>query len=448
MTKYNVIVIGSGMAGMTIAQKCAAKGKRVAITDSRPYGGTCAMRGCDPKKVLLGAAEILDHAHKLSGKGLSGNLSIQWQDLMKFKETFTEPVPESIEKNYRKMGIDTFHAPAKFIAETILQIGEEQVQAEKIVVATGAMPKMLNIPGEEHALTSTDFLNLTELPEEITFIGGGYIAFEFAHLAARAGAKVNILHRGEYPLEHFEKDIVTEVVKASRDLGIGLFLETEAQEISQSGQGIIVYGSNPEGRVEVQSGLVIKAAGRVPEIEELDLAKGKVAFNKKGVEVNEYLQSVSNPHVYAAGDAADTPGLPLTPVAVMEGHIVASNILRGNTKSPDYIEMPTVVFTIPAMASVGLTEEQARQQGKNYTIHMDTVSNWYNARRLNEKAYAFKTVVDQDSDTLLGAHLVGPQVEEVINLFAMAMKAKLTTKDLKSIIYAYPTFASDISHMV
>ena len=448
MKTYDVVVIGSGMAGMTIAQKCASKNKRVAVTDSRPYGGTCALRGCDPKKVLLGAAEVVDHARKLSGKGLRGDLGIQWPELMKFKETFTEPVPENIEKNYRKMGIDTFHAPAQFTGEQTLHIGDQEVQAEKVVISTGAKPLTLNIPGEEYALTSTDFLNLSELADEITFIGGGYIAFEFAHLAVRAGAKVNILHRGEYPLENFEQGMVSEIVKASKDLGINLLLETEAQEITQSGQGFVVHGSNSEGKVEVPSGLVIKAAGRVPEIDALDLTKGNVAFGKQGVEVNEYLQSVSNPHVYAAGDAADTSGLPLTPVAVMEGHIVASNILQGNTKTPDYREMPTVVFTIPAMASVGLTEEQAQQQGKNYKVNKNIVPKWYNARRLNEKTYAFKTIVDQDNDTLLGAHLVGPQVEEVINLFAMAIKAKMTTKDLKNMVYAYPTFASDISHMV
>ena len=367
---------------------------------------------------------------------------------MKFKETFTEPVPEDMEKNYRKMGIDTFHAPAQFTGEQTLHIGDQEIQAEKIVIATGSKPLTLNILGEEHALTSTDFLNLSELPDEITFIGGGYIAFEFAHLAIRAGAKVNILHRGEYPLENFEQGMVSELVKASKDLGINLLLETEAQEITQSGSGFIIHGSNSEGKVEVPSGLVIKAAGRIPEIDALDLARGNVAFGKQGIEVNEYLQSISNPRVYAAGDAADTSGLPLTPVAVMEGHIVASNILRGNTKTANYVEMPTVVFTIPSMASVGLTEEQAQQQGKNYTVNKNTVPNWYNARRLNEKTYAFKTIVDQDHDTLLGAHLVGPQVEEVINLFAMAIKAKLTTKDVKNMVYAYPTFASDISHMV
>lgn len=448
MKTYDVVVIGSGMAGMTIAQKCASKNKRVAVTDSRPYGGTCALRGCDPKKVLLGAAEVVDRARKLSGKGLSGDLDIQWPELMKFKETFTEPVPENMEKNYRKMGINTFHAPAQFTGEQTLQIGNQEIQAEKIVITTGAKPLTLNIPGEEHALTSTDFLNLSELPKEITFIGGGYIAFEFAHLAIRAGAKVTILHRGKYPLEHFEKDMVSEIVKASEDLGIRLLLETEAKEISKDGSGFIVRGTNPEGNLEVPSGLVIKAAGRVPEIDGLDLIRGNVTFDKKGVKVNEYLQSTSNPHVYAAGDAADTTGLPLTPVAVMEGHIVASNILRGNTKTPNYVEIPTVVFTIPAMASVGLTEEQAQQQGKNYKVNKNTVPNWYNARRLNEKTYAFKTIVDQNTDTLLGAHLVGPQVEEVINLFAMVIKAKMTTKDIKNMVYAYPTFASDISHMI
>ena len=180
----------------------------------------------------------------------------------------------------------------------------------------------------------------------------------------------------------------------------------------------------------------------------MDLAAASVSSNKKGVEVNEYLQSVSNPSVYAAGDSADTPGLPLTPVAVYEGYSVAANIIKGNKKTPDYPPMPSVVFTLPTMASVGLTEEEARNKDYNIKVNFNAVPDWFNAKRLNVREYAFKTIIDTDRGTLLGVHLIGPGVEETINFFSLAMYKLIPVKDLKKMIYAYPTMASDISSML
>jgi glutathione reductase (NADPH) len=164
--------------------------------------------------------------------------------------------------------------------------------------------------------------------------------------------------------------------------------------------------------------------------------------------VNEHLQNTLNPIIYAAGDAADSEGLPLTPVAVLEGHTVASNIIKGNHKKISYPPMPTVVFTLPTMASVGYTESKAKELKYNIRINYKEVDDWFNAKRLNVSEYAFKTIIDEETQTILGAHLIGPHTEETINLFAMAIKTKMKVNDIRTMIFSYPTLASDIPHML
>lgn len=448
MTEYDLFVIGTGMAGVTIAMKGAKKGLKVGIADFRPYGGTCALRGCDPKKILIDVAKAKKDLVKYSEKGLQAEGKINWPELMKFKRGFTDPVPDKMDKSYQEAGVDTFHDAASFLSEDTLQVGNTNIKANHIVVATGARPRTLTMPGAEHTVTSDDFLHLGELPESITFIGGGYVSFEFAHLAAQAGAKVTIIERGEYPLKHFEKELVKHVLKASKAHGIEILVNSEAMEVRKTDGSFQVVTQGKEGEKVVESKLVVNAAGRVPEVDKLDLKKGNIELGKKGIKVNEYLQSISNPRIYAAGDVADTQGLPLTPVAVYEGHAVASNILKGNNKAPQYAEMPTVVFTSPPLASVGLTEEQAKAQHKEYKVKTSDASKWFNAYRSQAEAYAYKVLISKEDGTILGAHLVGPSSEETINLFALAMKANIPAKTLKTMMYSYPSWASDLSYMV
>ena len=219
-SNYDVIVIGVGMAGLNVARRTASAGRKVAVVDSRPYGGTCALRGCDPKKVLVGAAEIIDWQRRMTGQGIEGEVRIDWQELMRFKRTFTESVPGNLERSLGGMEVATYHGEARFVDAASLQVGSDILTGEHIVIAAGARPRDLGIPGSELVVTSTDFLELESLPERIVFIGGGYISFEFAHLAARAGAAATILHRGERPLEGFDADLVWELVRASEEVGI------------------------------------------------------------------------------------------------------------------------------------------------------------------------------------------------------------------------------------
>ncbi|MCI0390912.1 MAG: NAD(P)/FAD-dependent oxidoreductase [Acidobacteria bacterium] len=447
--KFDLIVIGTGSAASTVAYQCRAAGWEVAIIEARPFGGTCALRGCDPKKVLVGVAELVDWHDRMAKEGIiSQSVQIDWPALMRFKRTFTEPVPENREKGFVKAGIAIFHGQARFADQTTIQVGDESLTGRHVVIATGARPATLNIPGEEHLTTSEQFLELEKLPERIVFVGGGYISFEFAHVAARAGAQVRILHRGSRPLEGFDPDLVDQLVKATEDIRVDVRLNTTVGAIENSSDHLLVHASAESVEQTFEADLVVHGAGRVPEIDDLELDKASINSDQTGVLVNEYLQSISNAAVYSAGDAAATGGLPLTPVASLEGQVVASNLLKGNNRKPDYTGVATVVFTIPPLASVGLQEEAAKKRGLRFRTNYERTSGWYSSRRVGLKYSGYKVLVEEESGRLLGAHLLGLHAEEVINLFAMAMRSGLRAADLKKIPYAYPSSASDIRYMV
>jgi glutathione reductase (NADPH) len=448
-TTVDVIVIGTGSAAQNVAYTCRASGWSVAVVDSRPFGGTCQLRGCDPKKVLVGVAELVDWSRRLQDKGISApGLSIKWPDMMRFKRTFTDPVPEQTEHSFAEAGITLRHGRARFVDRTAVQVGEDTLVGHHVVIATGARHASLGIPGEEYLTTSTQFLELDNLPPRVVFVGGGYIAFEFAHIAARAGASVQILHRGARPLNKFDPDLVSQLVQATRDLGVEVHLNTAVTALERRGDHVLVRAQTGVQEHTIEADLVVHAAGRVPEIDDLDLDVAGITRQQDGISVNAYLQSVTNPAVYAAGDSVASGGFPLTPVAGMQGDIVARNLLEGNQHTPNYTGIPSVVFTTPPLARVGLDEEAAHAQGLRFSTHHQDTSGWYSSRRVALQHTGFKVLVEEDTDHLLGAHLLGLHAEEVINLFALAIRAGLRATDLKQMVYAYPTSSSDVSYMV
>ncbi len=446
--KFDLIVIGTGAAGSTAAYECRNAGWEVAIVDSRPFGGTCALRGCDAKKVLVGAAELIDWDRRMDGKGVSANeVKIDWQALMRFKRTFTDPVPEEREREYLEAGIKPFHGGTRFLDHTTLQVGDDKLVGRFVLIAAGARPATMHIPGEEHLIKSDQFLELEELPRRIVFVGGGYISFEFAHVATRAGAKVQIVHRGSRPLEGFDPDLVDQLLQASRELGVEVLVNSAVKGIEKNADHFVVNATAGDGEQKLETDLVVHGAGRVAEIDDLDLEKGGVA-NQKGVLVNEFLQSVSNPAVYAAGDAVASGFPRLTPVASMEAHIAAGNMLKANHLKPNYSGLPTVVFTIPPLASVGLDDDAARKQGLKFSVKHEETSGWYSSRRVNLQHSGIKVLVEDESNRILGAHLFGEHAAEIINIFGLAIRYGLKAQDLATMIYAYPTSASDVEHMV
>ncbi|ONN67846.1 NAD(P)/FAD-dependent oxidoreductase [Herbaspirillum sp. VT-16-41] len=320
--QYDLIVIGTGMAATTAAAKCRAAGWNVAIVDYQPFGGTCALRGCDPKKVLVGAAEIIDRVRRMQGKGLGEqDLHIDWGALMAFKRSFTDSAPSKIENSLEKQGIDAFHGRARFRSPSSLEVAGQLLASRHFLIAAGAKPMRLGIPGEEHLITSDRFLELEELPQRIVVVGGGFIAFEFAHIAVRAGAKVTVLEQLPRFLRPFDPDLVSWLVDRSRQIGIDLHAETSVEAVEKD--------------------------------------------------------AVS----YKVRTSTDTSG-------------------------------------------------------------------WYTARRVNEDCSGYKILIEEGSERILGAHLIGPHAEEVINLFALAIRANLSAKDLKTVIWSYPTATSDISYML
>ncbi|MEY2117258.1 dihydrolipoyl dehydrogenase family protein [Rhodanobacter sp. FW106-PBR-R2A-1-13] len=444
---YDLVVIGTGTAAMVAAMQTRAAGWCVAVIDYRPFGGTCALRGCDPKKMLIGGVDATDHVRRMRGKGVIGNVAIDWPDLMTFKRSFTDPVPANHEQRYREKGIDTYHGQAQFTGPNTIVVGDDRLDAKHVVIASGAEPVKLHIPGEEHLVTNEDFLALPALPQRIVLVGGGYIAAEFSHIAARAGAQVTILQHGARLLNGFDPDLVGWLMQAFDILGVDVRLETTVEAIEKTVAGYRVRSSSHGERTTVDADLVVHAAGRAPALESLDLETAGIANEHGRLILNEYLQSVSNPAVFAAGDAAQA-GPPLTPVSSHDAKVVAANLLKGNHRRPDYRGVPSVVFTIPPMATVGLSEAKAREEGLKFKMKSQKASDWFTARQAAEPVYGFKVLVDEASDRILGAHLVGPHAEEVINLFALAIRHDLTAADLKNTIFAYPTGASDIGYMV
>lgn len=449
MTKnYDLVTIGSGTAASVAASLCSSAGWKVAVVDHLPFGGTCALRGCDPKKVLVGAAEAIDHVRRMRGKGVAGEKTIlDWHELMQFKRTFTEPVPEMKEKNFAKSGIDAFHGRARFVGPRSVAVGDEVLEGRFILIAVGAVPMRLGIPGEEHVITSTQFLELDRLPKRLVLLGGGFIAAEFAHIAAHAGAHVTILQQADRMLKPFDPDLVGWLMEKMRDIGVDVRLDTRVTSVEKTAKGVAVHASVEGKDVVFKGDLAIHAAGRVADLESLDLATAGVESEKGRLTLNDFLQSVSNPAVYAAGDAASN-GPPLTPVASHDAKVVAANILHGNQQNPNYLGVPSVAFTIPPIASVGLGEKEAREQGMKFRVQHRKTADWYTARRVGETVYGFKVIVEEGSERILGAHLIGPHVDEVINIFALAIRNNLTANDLKEAMFAYPTGASDISHML
>lgn len=447
--RYDLVVLGAGTAAVTAAKKCARAGWSVAIVDDRPYGGTCPLRGCDPKKILRRGAEIVDAARLMRGKGIvDDGLRIDWGDLVAFKRSFTEAMPAKFEKSLASAGVTMLHGRARFVGERTVEVeGTGRIEGRRVLVATGAMPRPLDQPGAGLLLDSEGFMELETLPPHILFVGGGYISFEFAHMAARAGSRVTIVNRGERLLSGFDPDLVDRLVARSRDAGITVETGASLAAVERAGTGFVAVLDTDGRQSRREADLVVHGAGRVPAVEPLDPGVAGIETEGGGVKVTPGLRSVSNPHVWAAGDATKAGGPPLTPTASMEGTTAAENMLNDTDEPPDYRGIPSVVFTIPEMARVGLSEDEAKKRHPAARIAFNETGDWFSNMRVGESCAATKVIVDDDG-RILGAHLLGPESAELINIFALALRLGLTTADLGKLVAAYPTAGSDLSSML
>ncbi len=447
-SKFDLIIIGSGSAATTVAFKAVESGKKVAVIDQKPIGGTCALRGCDPKKILVGVTDALETAKRLAGHGISSfSGQIKWSDLQEFKRSFTEPMSERIENGLKNANVDIFRGRARFIDSGRIKINDEVLEGDTFLIASGVRAASLNFPGSEYVLDNEGFLNLSELPEHVVFIGGGYISVEFASIVRKAGWRATILQRSTNLLSNFDRetaDVLTSILKES---GIDIITEARLVKIEENVKGYNVVIEKSGKPVNISADLVVHGAGREFD-SDMGLELAGVEWTRKGVRVNEFLQSVSNPRVYSAGDSADTPVPKLTPVASMEGEIAAENILNGNSQKADYRAIPTSVFSTPPLAMVGITEDEARKNSINVKVKKGEMTSWYNSRRRAIPKSFYKVILDSNGEEILGAHILGENAEEVINVFALAMRYGLKASDLRSMPFTYPSDINDIKYML
>ena len=443
MEHFDVIVIGTGVAGQTAAGELSMAGKKVAVVDKREFGGTCALRGCEPKKVLYAAAEVVERANGQAERGVSGTVTVDWPSLIAFKRTFTDPMSPMIEKGLIDGGATAIHGNARFVSPGTIDVDGEQYSADHFVLAPGALPIPLNIPGEEFVFDNEQFMASETLGSRVVFIGGGYISFEFAHLAAAAGAKSTILHRSAHVLKEFDADLAEMLVRCYRDAGIDVRTDAPVTAVRKADAGFaVVLGDG--GAVECD--MVVHGAGRAPDLAGLDLEAGGIAYGRRGIEVDSSMRSTSNPRVFAAGDAAAL-GAPLTPVGIAQARVALANIFEPGSATFAPKAVPSVAFSDPPLSSVGLTEAQANAQGLDVEVKLTDTSMWASSRRTGVRISGTKTIVERGTGRIVGAHLLGHGADEAINVFAAAIMAGFTASDLKSAIWAYPTGGSEVVYM-
>lgn len=452
MAAYDVVVIGSGTAGQTAAYELNKKGLGVAVVEkSGTPGGTCALAGCQAKKWFYEGAEIIAKAGHLKGKGVLSTPQVTWTGFLREKNEFTGAVPANTLSGFKKAGIDMLTGSARFLDEKTLNIDGRTISARYFVIATGARPLPLPIKGIEHAITSSQFLDLPSLPARFVFIGGGFISFEFAHFVARLGDAQNrqttILEAAPRPLGPFDDEMVSLLVAASGAEGIDIHSGVQISAVEQDGGAFRVITGDG---VAYAADVVVNGAGRLADIDDLALDHAGVDYSRRGIAVNARMQT-TQPHVYAIGDCAAT--VQLARVADYEAMVAANSILGPKASAPwpeiDYSAIPAVLFTYPQYGMVGYTEEALKDQGIPYFRSFGKNLRWPTYRRIGMSNAAYKILVDTDG-LFLGAHILSDNAAGVLNTIQLAMLNGIPVQTLyrQSIISPYPSRESDLLYML
>lgn len=447
--KCDVLVIGAGPAGTIVARKCNDAGLGVIIVEQDGWGGVCPLRGCEPKKTLVDAAYTLFRARDMAEMGVAGDLRLDWPSLMRFKRSQIDPISDAVKSSLEDAGITVVEGSARFRSETEVEVvGHGTIEADHIVVTVGASPRRLDVPGDELLLTNREFLDMDAMPSSVVFIGGGFISFEFASIAAAAGSDVTLLHHNDRVLKGFDGDLSRTLLEAMEDVGVNVALDRTILGVEKDGTGVAVTTRHADGREErFSAGAAFLGVGRVPQLSNLELEKGGVTASDKGIEVDQYLRNTGNDRVFAAGDCVE-PGLPLTPVAALQADVLAENIINGPQGTCDLRGTASVVFTHPPLVSVGLREGEAREQGIDFAIHSGDAAKWSEHKRIGLKHAGYKVIEEKDTGRILGAHYLGEHAEEVGNIFGLAIRHRLTRQDLLSQPWGYPSFSYALWYML
>ncbi|KRN93660.1 dihydrolipoyl dehydrogenase family protein [Pediococcus stilesii] len=444
MTNYDVVIIGAGPGGLGLAYPLKQAGLNIAVVEENLWGGTCPNRGCDPKKVLLAAVEARMHSKYLVNNGIKAAPEIDWPALMQFEKTFTAPVSKNSRSGLSNADIDTISGHAEFVDSNTLKVGDKIIHSAKFVIATGQRPgRLMAVKNQELMLTSTDFLKMDQLPDEIAFIGGGYIAFELAMIAAAAGAKVHIIHHNDRPLKDFPKEYVDDLLKQMEAENIQIHLNTDIKEIKKETNRFIL---DDESGFTLKVDRAFVTAGRKPNDDTLNLEKIGVQTDRGGIVVNDHLETTIK-GIFAMGDVISKSHPKLTPVSGFEAQYLAKLLNNQTTEAIDYPAIPTVVYGMPKLAQTGVKLQEALEHEDQYQIQTNETTDWFTYRRLGEPQAKVSVVRERKTNKIVGAVTMSSEAEHLINDFATVINHGGSASEINNQIWAYPTEASDLEYM-
>jgi glutathione reductase (NADPH) len=442
--EFDLFVIGAGSGGVRAARFSAARGARVAVAEDRYLGGTCVNVGCIPKKLFVYASHFrAEMEDATSGFGWTvGPSSFDWPTLRDNKTREIERLNGIHEGMLRDAGVRHVEGRATIIDPHTVEVEGKRYSTENILVATGGWPTVPEIPGAELAITSNEAFYLDELPRKAIIVGGGYIAVEFACIFQGLGVDVTELYRGPLFLRGFDDDVRTHLAEQIRGRGIDLRFDTNVTAIEKTESGIratLTDGS------KLDADLILFATGRHPNTANLGLEEAGVEFGKAGaIAVDEYSRT-NIPSIWAIGDV--TNRINLTPVALHEGVCLSETLFNDNPRAPDHEYVPAAVFSQPPVGTVGLTEEEASEKFGAIEVYRSTFRALKQTLTNGKERTMMKLIVDRASDRVVGLHMVGPEAGEIIQGFAVAIKAGATKADFDATIGIHPTSAEEFVTM-
>jgi glutathione reductase (NADPH) len=441
---FDLFVIGGGSGGVRAGRIAASYGARVGMAEEYRYGGTCVIRGCVPKKLFVYASHFAEDFEDAEAYGWSvGESSFSWQKLIANKDTEIDRLNQIYIRMLEGAGVALYDGHAKMLDPHTIEIaGNNRVTAERILVATGGYATKPDIPGAEFGITSNEAFHLEELPEHITVIGGGYIAVEFAGIFNGIGRQVSQLYRGPEILRGFDDDVRLHLGQEIRKKGIDLRTNMNITAIEKSATGYVATLTDGS---KLETGLVMFATGRSPNTLDLGLDAAGVELAPGGeIKVDQWSMT-SVPHIYAVGDVTDR--INLTPVALMEGHAFADTVYGDNPRSPDHRDVPSAVFSQPSIGTVGLTEAEALAQGFEIDLYKSSFRAMKHTLTGRDEQSFMKLIVDQETDRVIGCHVVGPDAAEMVQGIGIAFKCGATKKQFDATVGIHPTSAEELVTM-
>ena len=439
-TDFDLITIGAGSGGVAGSRRAASYGARVAIFEDSRVGGTCVIRGCVPKKLLMYGAQFRDAFEDSRGFGWAADPApaFDWPSLLARKNAEIDRLNGLYKTMLANAGVTLVPERARLLDAQTVEAGGQRYTAKTILIATGGRPTPLPIPGIDLAMSSDDLLEMPELPKRLLVIGGGYIAVEFASICRGLGAEVAVVIRGEHILNGFDDDIRIALETELRRRGIAIHNGFQPAGLEQTAAGLALTAR--DGRV-LTADKVLCATGRHPNSANLGLEAAGVALDDKGaVRVDDWSRT-SLPGVYAVGDV--TNRVNLTPVAINEGRAVAETLYNNNPTQVNYANIPTAVFTNPAIGTVGLTEGQARQQGFAIDIYRTGFRPMKHTLSGREERVLIKLLVDPATDRVLGCHMLGNDAPEIVQGLAIALNCGATKRQFDQTIGLHPSAAEE-----